>query len=85
MKREILCEKCGKRLMCLTEDGFFHFIFGKDRMTPTSPLINMVISGAVKLKCYRYSNGHVCGHMNIVSVFKREDGKIENIGNSAPP
>ena len=75
---DVLCEECGKRLMRRLPDGTFQFVFGRTSKTgegdvesKPSSLISMFIVGSIKIKCYRKTNGRVCGHVNIVNFFDK--------------
>lgn len=57
----IHCEKCGKKLIERMPNGLLRFSFGG---LPEPP-VEMLIAGAVKMRCLRKS----CKHWNEVTFF----------------
>ena len=70
----IKCEKCGKTLMERLPNGLFRFLFGKAPVTG-APIVNMMISGSIKMLCIRKS----CKHPNILHFFPFKDQSPEGM------
>ncbi len=59
----IVCEKCGKKLLERLPNGLFVFKFGK--RDGDQSVIDMEISGSLRMKCIRRS----CNHINVLNYF----------------
>jgi hypothetical protein len=63
----ICCEKCGKRLIERLPNGLWRFRFGTSRGDTKHPVVEMVISGSLKMKCIRTG----CNHENVLNYFPK--------------
>jgi len=61
------CRYCGKKLIKRKPNGIFIFKFGKDNTN--QPVVDMEISGSIKIKCLRKS----CRKTNTISFFPNDD------------
>ena len=57
---------CGKKLIKRKPNGIFVFKFGKDN--ENQPVVDMEISGSIKIKCLRKS----CQKTNVISFFPND-------------
>jgi hypothetical protein len=58
----IFCEECGKKLIFRNNDGTFVFRFGKSHTE--QPIVDMEISGEIKLTCLR----RTCNHVTVLKL-----------------